>query len=91
MTAKEKARELALTLLGGDQNIEPLVEVLIEMAEWQREETVKGNLLLPCREYDNLMDSINRQKKEGYEMGFKQGLIDGKDEIKKLRKEVETL
>lgn len=38
MTAKQKARELALTLIGEDQNPEPLIEVLIEMAEWQREQ-----------------------------------------------------
>ena len=37
MTAEQKARQLALTLVGTDQNPTPLIEVLMEMAEWQRE------------------------------------------------------
>jgi flagellar biosynthesis/type III secretory pathway protein FliH len=79
MTVREKAEELALTLLGEDQNPEPVIKILIEMAEWQREQVVDGNMLLPFREYDNLMDSINRQKKAGYEAGYKAGLEDGKE------------
>ena len=38
MTVKKKAKQLALTLIGEDQNIEPLVEVLVEMANWQKEQ-----------------------------------------------------
>ena len=41
MTVKQKARQLALTLVGEDQNPQPIVEVLIEMAAWQREKMVK--------------------------------------------------
>ena len=37
MTAEQKARQLTLTLVGTDQNPTPLIEVLMEMAEWQRE------------------------------------------------------
>ena len=43
---------------------------------------IKENLLLPFKEYDKLMESINRQKKEGYEAGYKQGLIDSKSDQK---------
>lgn len=41
MTVEQKARQLAQTLVGDDQNPEPLVEVLVEMAEWQRKQMVK--------------------------------------------------
>lgn len=41
MTVEQKARQLALTLVGEDQNPEPLIEVLMEMAAWQREQMVK--------------------------------------------------
>lgn len=43
MTIEQKARQLALSLLGEDQNPQPLIEVLIEMAKWQREQIVKNN------------------------------------------------
>lgn len=36
MTAEQKARQLALTLVGEDQNPDPLIEALMEMARWQR-------------------------------------------------------
>jgi uncharacterized protein YqgQ len=41
MTVEQKARQLALTLVGEDQSPEPLIEVLMEMAEWQRKQMVK--------------------------------------------------
>ena len=41
MTVEQKARQLALTLVGEDQNPEPLIEVLMEMAAWQRKQMVK--------------------------------------------------
>ena len=41
---------------------------------------IENNMLLPFKEYDNLMDSINKKKKEGYEAGYKQGLIDSKND-----------
>lgn len=41
MTVRQKARQLALTLMGEDQNAEPLIEVLIEMAAWQRKQMIK--------------------------------------------------
>ena len=41
MTVEQRARQLALTLVGEDQNPEPLIEVLMEMAEWQRKQMVK--------------------------------------------------
>lgn len=44
MTAKQKAKQLALTLVGDDQNTEPLIEVLMEMARWQREQMIKEEL-----------------------------------------------
>ena len=52
-------------------------------ADWQRKRITENNLLLPFSEYDNLLESINRQKKEGYLAGFKQGTIDAKDELMK--------
>lgn len=41
MTVEQKARQLALTLVGDDQNPEPLIEVLMEMAAWQRKQVVR--------------------------------------------------
>ena len=41
MTVEQKARQLALTLVGDDQNPEPLIEVLMEMAAWQRRQVVR--------------------------------------------------
>lgn len=41
MTVEQKARQLALTLVDEDQNPEPLIEVLMDMAEWQRKQMVK--------------------------------------------------
>lgn len=48
----------------------------------KQSELVKNNMFLPFKEYDNLMNSINKKKKEGYEAGYKQGLIDSKSEHK---------
>ena len=62
MTVEQKARQLALTLVGEDQNPEPLIEVLMKMAEWQRKQMVKEILasvppvtpkLTPKRRYKN--------------------------------------
>lgn len=41
MTVKQKATQLALTLVGEGQNPKPLIEVLMEMARWQREQILK--------------------------------------------------
>ena len=41
MTVEQKARQLALTLVGEDQNPEPLIEVLMKMAAWQRKQVVR--------------------------------------------------
>lgn len=41
MTVEQKARQLALTLVSEDQNPEPLIDVLMDMAEWQRKQMVK--------------------------------------------------
>lgn len=35
---EKKARELACQLVGKDQNQQPLIKILIEMAEWKEEE-----------------------------------------------------
>ena len=40
MTTEEKARQLALSLVGEDQNPKPLIEALIEMAEWQKKQKI---------------------------------------------------
>lgn len=37
MTRKEKATELALTLVGEGQNPQPLIDTLICMAKWESE------------------------------------------------------
>ncbi len=42
MTDKEKAKELASLLVGEDQGQEPLVEILIEMAQWKKQQMIKG-------------------------------------------------
>lgn len=41
MTVKQKARQLALNLVGEDQNPEPIIETLMNMAEWQSKQIVK--------------------------------------------------
>lgn len=47
MTVRQKAKQLALTLVGEDQNPGPLIEALMEMAEWQRDRISK---LKPMRD-----------------------------------------
>lgn len=42
MTVEDKAKQLAATLIGEDQNPQPLIEVLIEMAAWQRKQMLKN-------------------------------------------------
>ena len=55
----------------------PLIIKAIKFgAQWQQNQIAKENMLLPFKEYDNLMDSINKKKKEGYDAGFKQGMLD---------------
>ena len=49
-------------------------------ANWQRQQIAKDNLLLSFKEYDNLIESIEKRKKEGYEAGFTKGLEDSKNE-----------
>lgn len=44
MTDKKKAKELASLLVGEDQNQEPLVEILIEMAQWKEQQMMKDAL-----------------------------------------------
>ena len=53
-----------------------------EILAWleKQSDIIENNMLLPFKEYDNLMDSINKKKKEGYEAGYKQGLIDSKND-----------
>lgn len=43
---EKKARELAARLVGDDQNQQPLVDLLVEMAEWKESE-LKGKRLQP--------------------------------------------
>lgn len=53
MGNEEKARELAIRLMGGgNRNIQPLVDALIDMAEWKDEHPVEisGRLALQLRE-----------------------------------------
>lgn len=38
---KQKATEIALSLVGSDQNPQPLIEALEEMARWQLKELLK--------------------------------------------------
>jgi hypothetical protein len=42
MTTEKKAKQLALTLVGDDQNPGPLIDVLIEMANWQMQQMMKN-------------------------------------------------
>lgn len=37
MTNKDKAKELAKQLLADDQNQQPLIDVLLQMAQWKDE------------------------------------------------------
>lgn len=41
MTVEQKAKQLALTLVGEDQTPEPLIEALVKMAVWQRKQVYK--------------------------------------------------
>ena len=38
MTNKDKAKELAKQLLADDQNQQPLIDVLLQMAQWKDEQ-----------------------------------------------------
>ena len=60
-----------------------LTECAHYFANWQRQQIVKDNLLLPFKEYDNLMYSINEKKKEGYKDGYEAGLNDAIEAFKK--------
>lgn len=42
MKTKQKARQLALSLVGEDQNPKPLIDALIEMASWQVQQIIKN-------------------------------------------------
>lgn len=62
MTVEQKARQLALNLVGEDQNPEPIIEALMNMAEWQSKQIVKEIVasippatprLTPKRRYKN--------------------------------------
>ena len=44
MTVNQKAKQLAKTLLGEDQNQKPLIEVLIDMARWERDQMMKNSV-----------------------------------------------
>lgn len=44
MTVKQKAKQLALTLVSEEQNPEPLIDLLVEMADWQKQQILKGAL-----------------------------------------------
>ena len=66
----------------GNPTDKDCIEMFKAGANWQREQIAKDNMFLPFKEYDNLMDSINRRKKEGYDAGYKQGLVDSKSEQK---------
>ena len=61
---KKKARELAARLVGDDQNQQPLVDLLVEMAEWKESE-LKGRRPQPTGGKTHVdlvqefMDSLN--------------------------------
>ena len=61
---EKKARELAARLMGTDQNIQPLVDLLVEMAEWKESE-LKGKRPQPTEGKTHVdliqefMDSLN--------------------------------
>lgn len=46
---EKKARELACKLVGKDQNQQPLINLLLEMAKWKELEFIKS-LIKICRE-----------------------------------------
>lgn len=77
MTVEQKARQLALTLVGEDQNPEPLIEVLMKMAEWQRKQMVKEILasvppvtpkLTPKRRYKNDLVQFELKSMKGRDL-----------------------
>lgn len=41
MTTKDKAEEIAIRVIGDDRNYHPLVDLLIEMAEWKDKQCEK--------------------------------------------------
>ena len=50
MTIEKKAKQLALTLVGDDQNPGPLIDVLIEMANWQMQQMLKDAKLAALKD-----------------------------------------
>lgn len=92
MTVEEKAKSLA-ELVGGKVSKKKLIDALIEMAAWQRLMDCEDGMSLPFREYDNLMDSINEKKKEGYMAGLRQGYKDSLEDdiVKDIEKEFDIV
>ena len=66
MTVAQKARQLTLTLIGEDQNPEPLIEVLVDMARWQRRQMLKDATKVNKKVIDSLWhDAKKGMPKDG--------------------------
>lgn len=40
-TNEEKAKKLAIQLIGDDRNVQPLIETLVTMAEWKEQQMIE--------------------------------------------------
>lgn len=81
MNTKQKAKQLALTLVGEDQNPEPLIEVLVDMAKWQEEkdkEILKeeGLMIVPDEQFETMKRSLIKLSEEKEQM--MKNAIDGR-------------
>ena len=87
MTIKKKAKQLALTLIGEDQNPQPLIDLLVEMAEWQmKRDAVPQELVDAYWEFqkagaDAVRAFINAVN--GYSAGKGQAVIGLDEELEK--------
>lgn len=77
MTTEKKAKQLALTLVGDDQNPGPLIDVLIEMANWQMQQMMKDAVdgLVVCDELTHGYKDIAMPIPDNLEAGDKVKII----------------
>ena len=73
MTVEQKAKQLALTLVGEDQNPEPLIEVLMEMATWQRGQMMKGRVKINVNSDMDIVIKTNDMWEAAKAVGYKHG------------------
>jgi len=73
MTVEQKARQLALTLVAEDQNPQPLIAVLMEMATLQRGQMMKGRVKINVNSDMDIVIKTNDMWEAAKAIGYKHG------------------